>query len=120
MGLKLAAYRLVARLATALPVAGAPARRRAAARWARWSGGRTMWFHAASVGEALAVEPLMRRLRRARPDLSPVLTFTSASVERWPGPWPAAAADYAPPETPAAVARVFGALKPAVLVFSRS
>jgi len=56
----------------------------------------------------------------ARPDLVPVLTYTSSSMTRWPNPLPVAHTDYAPPETHGEVAHVFAAVDPALLVVSRS
>lgn len=100
-------------------------RRAATDRWLAWAAtrprsARTIWYHAASVGEALGLEPVIRRIKAARPDLTGILTFTSPSLARWPNPLPAARADFAPAETPGDMARVFTALDPALLVFSRS
>src|SRR5688572_2902998 len=95
----LVAYRAVAGLLNALPVGprtfreSLAGRRHATARWAEWSGGRTIWFHAASVGEALSAEPIMRRMRVALPDFPLILTHTSPSVTRWPNPLPVARTD---------------------------
>ncbi len=38
---------------------------------------RPIWVHAASVGEVLSTEPLLRELRRVRPDLAILVTTTS-------------------------------------------
>ena len=95
-------------------------RRGAADRWVGWAATPTIWFHAASVGEALTAEPVMRRLHVARPEFPLVLTHTSPSLTRWPLPFPAARVDYAPAESDRAMRRAFAALRPALLVFSRS
>jgi 3-deoxy-D-manno-octulosonic-acid transferase len=124
MPAKLAAYRLVARAAHVLPLPAVAGRAAAGDRWVRWAAGRPgaplVWFHAASVGEALTAEPVMRRLRAARPGLAIVLTHTSPSLARWPGALAADRRDYAPAENPASMAAAFEALAPSALVFSRA
>ena len=40
---------------------------------------RPLWLHAASVGEVLSTEPLIRELRRERPDLPIVVSTTSTT-----------------------------------------
>ena len=64
-----------------------PAGRGAVARWrARASAGAAgaVWIRAASVGEALTVAPVVRRLRAARPGLPLVLTHTGLPADRSP------------------------------------
>ncbi len=43
------------------------------------SGRRPLWVHAASVGEVLATEPLLARLRAQQPDLPIIVSTTSLS-----------------------------------------
>src|SRR3954463_2747138 len=88
--LQLAMYRTLARLVNALPLPGRigrslTARRSALQRWTRgpWKEQRpprVIWFHAASVGEALAGEPVIRRMRAALPHAGIALTWSSPSV----------------------------------------
>ena len=122
-------YRSAARLAhrlPVLPVAAAEAvagRRAAAGRWREWAAqcrtdGPLVWFHAASVGEAQAAAPIMQRLRAAR-DVQLMLTYSSPSMQRWPGRWPADRVDYVPLDEPEPLASVFNALEPRLLCFSR-
>ena len=100
-------------------------RREAADRWRAWAGehpaaGPRIWAHAASVGEARTLRPVLDRLRRARADdLEIVHTFTSPSVTRWPGLLPAARSDYLPLDTPADVGAVLDGLAPDCLVVGR-
>ncbi len=99
-------------------------RRHAAARWVEWAAdhqasGPTVWVHAASVGEALAVQPILRRLRAALPCLRIVHTHTSPSVTRWPAPFGADHSDYAPADHGRAVSHMLDALRPSLLLFSR-
>lgn len=101
-------------------------RRQAAARWAAWArtarrgaGGPLVWSHAASVGEALAVEPIIRRLRRALPDSLQVLTYSSASAADWPEFPYVDHADFVPLDERAQVAQAMDALRPSLLLFSR-
>ncbi|MBI4419541.1 MAG: hypothetical protein HY560_01840 [Gemmatimonadetes bacterium] len=99
-------------------------RRQAVDRWLDWArrrrvGAPLVWIHAASVGEALTAEPVIRRLSTALPGLQLVLTYSSPSLARWPGALPVAAADFAPPEEPGAAQAVVASLAPDLLVFSR-
>jgi 3-deoxy-D-manno-octulosonic-acid transferase len=102
---------------------GLAGRRGAPQRWRAWvdggegGSGPLVWLHAASVGEALAAEPVARRLRAALPGLRVALTHTSPSVDR-----PLAGADHAdflPFDEPGPIARTLDALRPDLLWFSR-
>jgi 3-deoxy-D-manno-octulosonic-acid transferase len=123
-------YRLVSRLAHRLPLGRGKlaqsirGRRSAGERWLAWAGERRLdgplvWVHAASVGEALAVQPVVERLRRARPDLQFVRSYSSPSADGWPAPFEADHADYVPLDEPAAVAAAFDAVQPTLMLFSR-
>ena len=123
-------YRGAVRLVHRLPappgrVGDAIAGRRSATdRWRTWAAEhRTSaplaWFHAASVGEAQAVVPIMTRLRSAAGPLQIILTCSSPSLAAWPGRWAAERVDYVPPDEPGALAAVLDALAPALLCFSR-
>ncbi len=78
-----------------------------------------VWVHAASVGEGLAVEPIVRRLRVAIPGVQIVHTHSSPSVLPWPGSFGADQTGFAPPEEPRRIATVMEALKPSLMLFSR-
>lgn len=76
-----------------------------------------LWLHAASVGEVLAAEPLLRRLREAHPDMAVVVSTTSltgraTARERLP----ANAVFLLPADVRWAVARVLCRLRPRALV----
>lgn len=75
--------------------------------------GRPLWIHAVSVGEVIAISPLVEKLLENYPDI-PVLITTmtptgAAQVEQRFGPWGAARVShrYIPWDTPGAVARFF-------------
>jgi 3-deoxy-D-manno-octulosonic-acid transferase len=99
-------------------------RRAALARWRAWASSRRpgplVWVHAASVGEALTALPVCRRLRSAAAELVIALTYTSPSAERWPGGWPVDGAGYFPPDLPGPMQAMLDALRPRLLVYSRT
>lgn len=75
--------------------------------------GRPLWIHAVSVGEVIAITPLVEKLLENYPNI-PVLITTmtptgAAQVEQRFGPWGAARVfhRYIPWDTPGAVARFF-------------
>jgi 3-deoxy-D-manno-octulosonic-acid transferase len=123
--------RLGAALAPALGLfnprirAGIRARRDAGERlldWARWSRDRDralVWFHAASVGEGLQAESVLRHLRRLRPDCQIIYTHFSPSAEGLASRLEVDAADYLPYDLPDHVDRLLRALEPDLLVFSK-
>ncbi|MDH4043252.1 MAG: hypothetical protein OEW06_02245 [Gemmatimonadota bacterium] len=126
----LSLYRVVARLGHRLPVphgtlrASLAGRRGAAGRWVAWAAdhrtkGPCIWAHAASVGEQQAIEPVLSRLARARPDATIILTHTSPSILRTVTPGAVCQRDYLPRDEPAPVVRMLDALHPALLLFSR-
>ena len=84
--------------------------------------GDLVWFHGASVGESLAMLSLIDALLARRPDLSVLVTSgtaTSAEVmaRRLP---PRAVHQFAPLDTPAAVARFLGHWRPRAGLFVES
>ena len=123
-------YRLASRLTHRLPLGrgklahSVRGRQSAVRRWLAWAGehrldGPLVWVHAASVGEALAVQPVVERLRRARPDVRLVRSYSSPSAAERPAPFEAEHHDYAPLDEPAAVALVLDAARPSMMLFSR-
>jgi 3-deoxy-D-manno-octulosonic-acid transferase len=130
-GVYRAGVRLGVALAPALGVfdrklrAGIRARREAGDRlleWARWHRDEarpTVWFHAASVGEGLQAETVLRRLRRLCPDLQVIYTHFSPSAEALAQKLGADAADYLPYDFPTSMDRLLQALEPDLLVFAK-
>lgn len=126
-----AALRLGSTLAPALGLfhpklrAGTQARREAGDRlldWARWNrdGERPLvWFHAASVGEGLQAESVIRHLQLVRPDCQIIYTHFSPSAESLARRLEVDAADYLPYDLPDAADRLLRALEPDVLVFAK-
>ena len=78
-----------------------------------------VWLHAASVGEALVTEPIARRLRATHSPMQIVQTYSSPSLDDWPCPPGIDQADYVPAESRSAVAAVYKALRPSLIVVSR-
>jgi 3-deoxy-D-manno-octulosonic-acid transferase len=105
--------------------AGTRARREAGERlldWARWNRDPArplVWFHAASVGEGLQAESVIRDLRLLRPDCQIVYTHFSPSAEGLAGRLEVDVADYLPYDLPGAADRLLRALEPDVLVFAK-
>jgi 3-deoxy-D-manno-octulosonic-acid transferase len=84
--------------------------------------GPLLWVHAASVGESLAVLPLLDALRRLRPELQVLMTsgtVTSAKLlaERLPE---GVLHHYAPVDLPQAVGRFLDHWKPGLALFVES
>jgi len=84
--------------------------------------GALVWLHAVSVGESVSLLPLVERLRAERPDLGLLVTSgTRASAEllarRLP---PGAIHQYAPIDTPRAVARFLAHWRPELGIFVES
>jgi 3-deoxy-D-manno-octulosonic-acid transferase len=85
-------------------------------------GGRLIWLHGVSVGEALSLLPLIADLARARPDLALLVTSgtrTAAELlaRRLP---PGAIHQYAPVDGPAAARRFLDHWRPDLGVFVES
>ncbi len=123
-------YSLATKLANRLPLGHGKlaqsivGRREAVERWEEWASnertdGPLVWVHAASVGEGLAAEPVIRRLRTAIPAIQIVHSFSSPSAYQWPGRFGTDVSDYVPPDEPGAIHRVLEALQPSLVLFSR-
>ena len=90
--------------------------------WARSSRDQSrplVWFHAASVGEGLQADSVLRELRRLRPDCQVVYTHFSPSAESLAARLTVDVADYLPYDLPGSVDRLLGALQPDLLVFAK-
>ncbi|MDX2202767.1 MAG: glycosyltransferase N-terminal domain-containing protein [Hyphomicrobiaceae bacterium] len=84
--------------------------------------GRLVWFHAASVGETLAVLPLIEALSVQRPSANFLLTtgtVTSAKIARERLP-PNAVHQYVPLDVPQYVRAFLGHWRPDLAVFTES
>lgn len=78
-----------------------------------------VWFHAASVGEGLQADSVLRHLRRLRPDCQIVYTHFSPSAEALAARLAVDVADYLPYDLPDNVDRLLSALRPDLLVFAK-
>jgi 3-deoxy-D-manno-octulosonic-acid transferase len=128
-------YRAALRLGTALAPTlgrfdrkirtGDQARRGAGDRlleWARWNrdAARPLaWFHAASVGEGLQAESVLRHFRRLRPDCQTIYTHFSPSAEALARRLEVDVADYLPYDLPDTMHRLLSSLEPDLLVFAK-
>lgn len=84
--------------------------------------GDLVWLHGVSVGETLSLLPVVERLRETRPDLAVLVTsgtLTSARIlaKRLPG---GVIHQFAPVDTPGAVAGFLDHWRPSVAVFVES
>ena len=129
------AYRTVLGLGVALAPAigllsprwrkGLEARKDAGLRLFTWAkshreeGRPLVWFHAASVGEGLQAEAVLRELRRRCPECQIVYTHFSPSAAGLASRIEADAADYLPYDMSRNVDRLLSALKPDLLVFAK-
>jgi 3-deoxy-D-manno-octulosonic-acid transferase len=77
------------------------------------------WFHAASVGEGLQAESVLRHFRRLRPDCQTIYTHFSPSAEPLALRLEVDAADYLPYDLPDTMHRLLGSLEPDLLVFAK-
>ncbi len=126
-----AALRLGTALAPSLGILSPRLRKAIAARrdagerlldWARSSRDEArplVWFHAASVGEGLQADSVLRQLRRLRPDCQVVYTHFSPSAASLAARLTVDVADYLPYDLPDSVDRLLRALQPDVLVFAK-
>jgi 3-deoxy-D-manno-octulosonic-acid transferase len=128
-------YRAALRLGTALaPMLGRfdqkirtgdHARRGAGDRlleWARWNRDTARplaWFHAASVGEGLQAESVLRHLHRLRPECQVIYTHFSPSADALAQRLEVDAADYLPYDLPEVMHRLLASLEPDLLVFAK-
>ena len=130
------AYRLLTTLgASALPLS-APlvggkfaravrARRLVVDRMAAWGNQHRdpdrplLWLHAASVGEGLQAEVVLRVLRERHPDWQVVYTHFSPSAEPLAARQPADLTSYLPWDTGEATVRCLEAIRPTALVFAK-
>ncbi len=102
-------------------------RARGAEKWGHASvarpGGRVVWFHAASVGEALALVTLLGRLTQAQGDLSVVLTtqtLASAQALALRGLPDRVIHQFAPADHPGAIDRFLRHWQPQALIVAES
>jgi 3-deoxy-D-manno-octulosonic-acid transferase len=90
--------------------------------WARWNrdAARPLaWFHAASVGEGLQAESVLRHLHRLRPECQIIYTHFSPSAEALARRLEVDAADYLPYDLPEVMHRLLASLEPDLLVFAK-
>ena len=90
--------------------------------WARASRDDTrplVWFHAASVGEGLQAEAVLRHLRRLCPECQTIYTHFSPSAHHLAARLDVDATDYLPYDMPHTADRLLSSLRPDLLVFSK-
>jgi 3-deoxy-D-manno-octulosonic-acid transferase len=78
-----------------------------------------VWFHAASAGEGLQAEAVLRELRRRCPECQVVYTHFSPSAAGLAARIEADVADYLPYDTTDNVNQLITALRPDLLVFAK-
>ena len=105
---------------------GMRGRRDAHDRLVRWGVGRrdperpAVWVHAPSVGEGLQARAVIEALRVRRPDVQIVFTHFSPSAEPLAKVMGADFADYLPWDLPSAIRPVMDAVRPAMVVFTKT
>jgi 3-deoxy-D-manno-octulosonic-acid transferase len=126
-----AALRLGTTLAPALGLinsrirAGHVARRKAGERLQDWARADRdparplVWFHAASVGEGLQAESVLRSLKQLRPECQFVFTHFSPSAEQFALRLGAEISDYLPYDLPDRIDPLLQILQPELLVFAK-
>lgn len=78
------------------------------------------WFHAPSVGEGLQAQAVIAELRALQPDLQIVFTFFSPSAEELARSMDVDVSAYLPWDLTGPVGRVLDALKPDMVVFTKT
>lgn len=79
-----------------------------------------VWFHAPSVGEGLQARAVLEELRALRPDLQAAFTHFSPSAEQLAAGMPADVADYLPWDGTRQMSRAVSALRPSLIVFTKT
>jgi 3-deoxy-D-manno-octulosonic-acid transferase len=79
-----------------------------------------VWFHAPSVGEGLQAQAVLEELRVRRPEVQTAYTHFSPSAERLAESMPADVADYLPWDTGGEMGRAVAALRPSLVVFTKT
>jgi len=83
--------------------------------------GLLVWSHAASVGEAVALIPLLQRLQAARPDIALLITTgTRTSAATVASRAPGLLHQYLPSDLPQATDRFFAHWRPNLVLWSES
>lgn len=128
-GLASTGLRVVAPLASVGPsklARGIRGRRGCVVRLAQWARESRepdrplVWFHAPSVGEGLQARAVLEALMDERPDLQTAFTHFSPSAERLATSMPADVADYLPWDTRREMTRAVEALRPSLVVFTKT
>lgn len=87
---------------------------------ARDVGRPLVWLHAPSVGEGLQAQAVLEALQERRPDLQSVFTHFSPSAEKLARCMSADWAGYLPWDLPGDAVRAVSALRPDILVFTKT
>ena len=80
----------------------------------------TIWVHAPSVGEGLQARAVLETLKLRRPDVQVVFTYFSPSAEAMARDMPVAVSDYLPWDLPSAIRPMIEALRPSLVVFTKT
>jgi 3-deoxy-D-manno-octulosonic-acid transferase len=86
----------------------------------RDAGRPLVWFHASSVGEGLQARATIEAFRARRPEVQIVYTYFSPSAEAFAARLPLDFVDVLPLDVPAGLRRALDALRPSVIVFSKT